>query len=292
MEIRIEKLSPKADRLLPNAELTRLCGGYLFSEGPVWDDRQECLYFTDFQRNEIWRWSERDGARLYREGSNRAIGLSMDASGRIVSAESSKRRIAYADGKASEQIVGAYRGKPLNSPNDVVVARSGIVFFTDPYSEMMGGPKDLGFNGVFSILPGGELQLIDDSYDRPNGISLSPDESVLYVNDTKRQSIYSYALGPGGAAVPKGLFAAVDPSRGDGAVDGMKGDLEGNVYVTGPAGVWVFDPEGKALAILHLPEKAGNLCFGGADAMTLFLTATTSVYSLRVGARGIVPFRK
>jgi len=291
MNVQIEKLSPAADRLLPSTNLQQLCTGYLFSEGPVWDIREDCLYFTDFQKFQIWKWSEKDSVKIYRENSNRAIGLSMDTQGRIVSAESGVHGIAYADDKKSVSIVNSYQGKPLNSPNDVVVAKSGFIFFTDPYSDMMGGPKVLGFNGVFSVCPTGELHLIDDTLDRPNGIALSPNESILYVNDTKRQTIYAYNLSKDGKTTSRRLFAQVDPLYGAGVVDGMKVDVEGNVYVTGPAGMWVFDAEGKALAILCLPEKVGNFCFGGNDSKTLYITASSSVYALRSGVPGIVPYR-
>jgi len=290
VEIRIQKFLAAADRLFPSTTLRRLCTGYLFSEGPVWEVREECLYFTDFQRLQIWRWSERDGVKIFRESSNRAIGLSMDAKGRIVSAESGAHAIAYADGSTSTAIVDSYRGKQLNSPNDVVVAKSRVIYFTDPYSDMLGGPKVLGFNGIYSVTPSGELRLIDDTFERPNGIALSPDESILYVNDTKRQSIYAFHPDKEGA--PMALFARVDPAYGEGVVDGMKVDVEGNVWVTGPGGMWVFDPEGTALAILYLPEKVGNFCFGGNDARTLYITASTSVYELRAGVPGIVPFRE
>jgi gluconolactonase len=292
MNIQIKKLSPKADRLFPSTSLRQLCSGYMFSEGPVWDVMKGCLYFTDFQKLQIWSWSEKDGVKIYRENSNRAIGLSMDAKGRIVSAESGAHAIAYADEKTSISIVNAYQGKQLNSPNDVVVAKSGFIFFTDPYSDMMGGPKVLGFNGIYSVSPSGGLRLIDDTFGRPNGIALSPDESILYVNDTKRQSIYAYSLGKDGSTTAKGLFAQVDAAYGDGVVDGMKVDVEGNVYVTGPAGMWVFDAEGNASAILYLPEKAGNFCFGGKDSRTLYITASSSVYELHAGVPGIVPFRQ
>ena len=156
---------------------------------------------------------------------------------------------------------------------------------------MMKGPKELGFNGVFSVSPKGEISLVDDTFLRPNGIAFSPDESLLYVNDTARQQIIVFSADKDKKTKKTGLFAQVDPSYGEGVVDGMKVDIEGNVYVTGPGGVWVFSPDGNALAILFIPEKVGNLCFGGKDSKTLYITASTSVYSLAVGIPGIVPFR-
>jgi gluconolactonase len=292
LEITIKKLSPKADRLFRSTNLRQLTtGNYLFTEGPVWDIRADCLYFTDFQKHRIWKWAEKSGVGLYRENSNRAIGLSMDAQGRIVSAESGTQSIAYADSQKSVSIVHTFNNKQLNSPNDVVVSREGYILFTDPYSDMLGGPKELGFNGIFSVTPWGETLLVDDVFERPNGIAFSPDESVLYVNDTKQQSIYAFNFGKDGKTSKIGLFARVDESYGEGAVDGMKVDTEGNVYVTGPGGMWVFDSSGAPLAVLYIPEKVGNFCFGGGDAKTLYITASTSVYALEAGVPGIVPYR-
>jgi gluconolactonase len=292
MNIEIKKLSSRVDRLIPCLNLRRLCTGYLFSEGPVWDIQENCLYFTDFQKLHVWKWSEKNGTSLYRENSNRAIGLSMDAHGRLVSAESAAHGIAYADSQKSIPIISSFQGKQLNSPNDVVVSRRGDIFFTDPYSDMMGGPKELGFNGVFSADLRGTIKLVDDALIRPNGIALSPDESILYVNDTKQQSIFAYSLDRDLGAAKIGLFSQVDSSYGEGAVDGMKVDIEGNVYVTGPRGIWVIGSDGVPLGILSIPEKAGNLCFGGRDSKTIYITASSSVYALDAGVPGIVPYRE
>ena len=291
MEIKVEKFSSQADDLFPVKDITKLCTGYHFSEGPVWDIKTDTLYFTDFQNLHIWQWTEKDGAKLYRQNSNRSIGLSMDSRGRIVSTESKVHAITYADHEKSEVIVNAFQGKQLNSPNDVVVTKDGFVFFTDPYSEAMGGPRELDFSGVFSVSPQGEARLVEDAYKRPNGLAFSPDESLLYVNETNMQSIFVYSVGKDKATQKIGLFAQVDVSYGKGAVDGMKVDIEGNVYVTGPGGVWVFSPEATPLTILYVPENVGNLCFGGKDSKTLYITASTSVYSIETGIPGIVPFR-
>ncbi len=292
MKIEIKKMSPQAEKLFPSDDLVQICSGYMFSEGPVWDIKTDCLYFTDFQKLHIWKWTEKEGARLYTEKSNRAIGLSMNASGRIVSTESLVHAISYVNHEKSEMIVNNYKGKQLNSPNDVVVSKKGFIYFTDPYSDMMGGPKELGFNGIFAITPDGEISLIDDSFERPNGIALSPDESILYVNDTAKQEITAFHIDENGRVRKKAVFAQVDSSYGPGVVDGMKVDIEGNVYVTGPCGIWTFSPGGEPIAIAHVPEKVGNFCFGGNDSKTLYITASTSVYTLRAGIAGIVPFRR
>ena len=291
METKVEKFSPEADELFPTTDLKKLCSGYLFSEGPVWDIKTDTLYFTDFQKFHIWQWTEKDGAALYRENSGRAIGLSMSSGGRIVSTESKEFAITYADNEKSEVIVNNFQGKHLNSPNDVVVTKDAYVFFTDPYSEMMKASRELDFNGIFSVSPQGEIRLVDDSFERPNGIAFSPDESLLYVNDSNKQSIFVYSVGKDKETKKIGLFAQVDKSYGRGVVDGMKVDTKGNVYVTGPGGLWVFSPGGAPLAILYMPENVGNFCFGGRDSKTLYITASSSVYSIEAGIPGIVPFR-
>jgi gluconolactonase len=291
MKITIKKFSSHADEIFPQDNLRRLCSGYLFSEGPVWDIKTDTLYFTDFKNFQIWQWSEEGGARLYRENSNRAIGLSMDAAGRIVAAESKAHAVSFSDNEKSQIIADNFLGKRFNSPNDVVAAKDGYIFFTDPYSEMMGEAKELGFNGIFSISPHGELRLVDDAFEHPNGLAFSPDESLLYVNDTKKQQIFAFSVDKNKAAQKAGVFAHVNASYGKGVVDGMKVDSHGNVYVTGPGGIWVFSPNGSPLAVAYIPEWAGNLCFGGSDSRTLFITASASVYALDVGISGIVPFR-
>jgi gluconolactonase len=274
-----------------NGEIRRLATGFHFTEGPVWDIKGDCLYFTDFQHDLICRWAEGTGALPYRERGNRPVGLSMAADGRIIAAETSAHRVAYADSRESVTIAGSFEGKILNSPNDVVAARDGTVFFTDPYSKAMNGPRELGFNGVFAADPQGKIRLIDGRMDRPNGIAFSPDESILYVNDTDRQHILAFGMGKDGSAAPLGVFARLDPSYGRGVPDGMKVDLEGNVYVTGPGGLWVLSPGGAPLVILHTPEFVGNFCFGGRDSRTIFLAASSSIYALPAEIPGIVPCR-
>jgi gluconolactonase len=293
MKVKFERFSPVFDEIFPTNELCVLANGFEFSEGPVWDIKKECLYFTDYRVNRIYKWSKSEGAILYRENSNRTIGMAMDADGRLISAEGSARRIAYLDSEKSTPIVSSYKGKQINSPNDVVVSQNGEIFFTDPYSEMMMMSKDLAFNGIYRVKPNGEdLHLIDDSFLRPNGLAFSPDESILYVNDTKRQHIIAFGMRKNGSVTKLGVFASVDEKYGTGVVDGMKVDIKGNLYVTGPGGMWVFGPDGKPIAVVYVPEKVGNLCFGDQDGETLFIAASTSLYALAVGVPGVLPYRK
>lgn len=288
-----------ADRIFDDrASFEQLTTGYFFTEGPVWDSKKDCLYFTNFQDNTIWLWSEEAGVSLYRRDSGRSVGLSMFRNGELASAETKSHAVTIADSSASRIIASQYDGKMLNSPNDVVVRRDGWVYFTDPYSVAMGDVRELDFNGVYGVAPvdgsieRGRIFLVDDGMERPNGLAFSPDESVLYVNDTNRQLIQAYQMREDGTASLIGCFAKLDTSYGPGAADGMKVDVEGNVYLTGPGGVWVISPDGTPAAVLKTPENVGNLCFGGKDDQTLFLAATSSVYRIPVGIPGIIPERE
>lgn len=286
--------APAGQRILDGGgAIEQLCTGFSFTEGPVWSKKEEQLYFTNFSDNTIHTLRPGEKPVLFRENSGRAVGLSIRKDGTIVSAETSSHAVTLAYADHSEIIAGAYGGKKLNSPNDVIVRRDGAVLFTDPYSVPMGGPRHQDYN-AFYIVPQnpdgtyGEASLLD-TMERPNGLAYSPDESILYVNDTNHNFIHSYAMHADNTVSYIGLFARLDKSYGPGAADGMKVDAEGNVYVTGPGGIWVFDPSGSPLVLLRMPEYVGNFCFGGADGRTLFVTASTSVYSMRTGIPGILP---
>jgi gluconolactonase len=289
--VNIKEFSTKAKSIFyETAELEKICTGYFFTEGPVWNGKTETLYFTDFPRNAIHRWTQAEGASVFTADSNRVIGMSMDRAGRLVGAQSKPHAISYIYGDDSEIIVDSFGGKQLNSPNDVVVAKPGDIFFTDPYSTAMAGPRELPYSGVFRVVPGqSEPILIDDCIGWPNGLALSPDESIFYVNDTSAQNIIAYQLNADRSTSRIGVFATLDTSHGNGSPDGMKVDIEGNVYLTGPGGIWVLDKSGAPIAILLMPEHIGNLCFGMEDNSSLIITASASVYTLKVKIPGVVP---
>ena len=292
MGISLISFSKKAsDLFYETNNLEKIATGFFFTEGPVWDEFQDILYFTNFSDNTIHQWSEKTGTLLYRQNANRAVGLSMDSAGRIVSAETRTHAITYVNETDSETIMDTYKGKRLNSPNDVVVKRDGDIFFTDPYSTAMGDVRELPFNGVFKVTPGSNAVLLSDSLERPNGLAFSPDETILYVDDTNQQNITAYQVHEDDTLGRIGVFATLDPSYGKGAADGMKVDVLGNVYLTGPGGIWIFDKDASPLAILETPESAGNLCFGGQDRSTLFIAATSSIYWIHLKIPGIVPRR-
>ncbi|MBW7458879.1 SMP-30/gluconolactonase/LRE family protein [Paenibacillus sepulcri] len=292
--MKIIRYNTLLDELIPEGrEIHKLASGYSFAEGPVWCSRTNQLYFTDFPNHHIHTWSEADGARLYKEQSGRAIGLALDAEGRLLQCESLARRISRieADG-AVAALATHYQGKRLNNTNDVIVKKDGTIYFSDPYSAMLGDSRDLDYNGVFRYRPAtGAVDLLVGDFERPNGLAFSPDESLLYINDTNKQHIKVYDTAPDGTVNPEGrIFAEMDAAMGPGAADGMKTDERGNVYVTGPGGIWIYAPSGEHLGRIELPEVAANLCFGsGAGSQRndiLYITASTSLYSVRLDVCG------
>jgi gluconolactonase len=269
--------------------LDQFVTGFKFTEGPVWDHRADVFYFTDFFNLKIYKWSRSAGLSIFRDPSGREVGLTLDRQGRLLGCESLQHRISRteADGSLTgfNNKVGGVR---INSPNDLVVKSDGVVYFTDPYSVPMGHPRETPFNGVYRLEPdSGSLAPIIKDMSRPNGLAFSPDEKLLYVNDTDRQLIMVHQMLSDGTVDAGRLFATLDVSYGRGAADGMKVDVQGNVYVTGPGGLWVFAPDGSRLGIVRSPEVVGNFCFGDEDWKSIYLTASTSVYRMRVEVAGV-----
>jgi len=263
--------------------LERIAKGYSFVEGPVYKQSSKTLYFTDFPNEKIHQWSFENGATLYTEKGNRAIGLTLDHNDNIVSAESRFQRLAVVDEGGSRKIVDTYDGKKFNSINDVVVAKNGDMLFTDPFSKMLGIESEQGFNGVYWWhAKCDEVTVVNKDFEWPNGLCLSLDESKLYVNDTGENRIYVFHKDSDGNFGERKIFAEVDSSYGEGAPDGMKVDKFDNIWVTGPGGLWVFNPEGEKLAIIKVPEFVGNFCFGGVRRDEVFLAANSSIYRLKL----------
>ncbi len=290
-DYRIETADPDFRRLVPEDTLVeRVAGGLKFTEGPVW--RGDHLLFSDIPSNRTVRWRALpEGPELttFRTPTGNANGLTLDRSGRLIACEHSGRRVSRieADGSVTS-LAERYQGKRLNSPNDVVVRSDGSVYFTDPPYGLRGGTegRELPFNGVFRLAPDGALSLLADDFDRPNGLAFSPDESVLYVDDTARHHIRRFAVRPDGSVSGGDVFAELRGAE-RGGPDGMKVDVEGNVYCTGSGGIWVFTASGKKLGRIVFPEQPANLAWGDADWRTMFVTAQTSLYRLRVGVPGV-----
>lgn len=299
--------SDKLHELLDlDAELAVVGEGFRFTEGPVWDTQRNGLFFSDIPANTIFFWSEAAGLAVFRQPSGQSNGLTLDQQGRLLACEHANRRVsrtvlgdaAGAEGPAAwdgepEALATAYNGRTLNSPNDIVVKSDGTVYFTDPpYGLKDPDERELPFQGVYRLVPdSGALTLLVDDFEKPNGLCFSPDESLLYIDDTAHQHVRVFAVNPDGSLGGGRVFAELDPKLGPGVPDGMKVDSLGNLYCTGPAGVWVFDPKGQALGVIQVPQTTANLAWGDADGRCLYLTASTSVYRLRTRVQGLFSSR-
>ena len=272
--------------------LEKIADGFIFTEGPVWHP-DGFLLFSDMPGDVRRRWAPSEGVTVLREPANKCNGMAFDQQGRLLVCEHSTSRLVREEPDGSfEVLADSFEGSELNSPNDVVVAFDGDIFFTDP---TYGRTPDFGlerepqldFRGVYRLSPGG-LNLIDTDFTQPNGLCFSPDESTLYVNDTERGIIVSYPRSVDGTIGSRSVFADEigDIDFGVGVVDGMKCDSEGNVLVTGPNGIWVFEASGDLMGVIAVPEVAGNINWGGPDWSTLYITASTSVYRVDTTVSG------
>ncbi|HYE66370.1 MAG TPA: SMP-30/gluconolactonase/LRE family protein [Pyrinomonadaceae bacterium] len=287
---------PEFERLLaPDAKVEKVAEGFEFVEGPVWHPGGYLL-FTDVAQWRLMKWHPQEGASVYREPST-ALGLAVDREGRLVACEIGSYRerprisLTGADGKRIT-LVEKYEGRRLNSPNDLTIAADGTIYFTDPpYGELEFKRRQIFFNGVYRLSPQGELTLIIRDFTRPNGVELSPDGKTLYVNDSIKMQVWAFDVLPNRWVTNGRLFAELRPWAANlrGVPDGMKADAEGNLYVTGPGGVWVFNPQGKRLGVINTPEQAYNCAFGDEGLKTLYITAGTSLYRVRLNVSGADP---
>jgi len=291
MSLNIEVHDKAFHQIVPEeAILEQIAGGFGFTEGPVWCG--DYLLFSDIPQNRIIRWrrlSEGPEVTTFRTPSGNSNGLTLDRSSRLIACEHSTRRVTRTENDGSITVLAErYQGKRLNSPNDVVVRSDGSIYFTDPPYGLtnMNEWKELPFNGVYRLAPDGELVLLVDDFDRPNGLAFSPDESILYVNDTARRHIRAFDVKPDGG-ISKGRTLIEMEGVEPGAPDGMKIDSQGNIYCTGPGGFWIIAPGGKSLGRIMPPELPANLAWGDADWKSLYLTARPSVYRLRLNIPGV-----
>ncbi len=285
--------SPKLlDLIDPDAELEQLGTGCEFTEGPVWHSEGKYLLFSDIPANQMKKWTAEEGITNFRVPSGKSNGLTYDKQGRLVTCEHANRRVSRTEADGTVVTIAShYEGKRLNSPNDVIVKSDGSIYFSDPPYGLTAdygveGEQDLDFQGVYRLSPDGQtLTLLVDDFDRPNGLCFSPDESILYIDDTERLHIRAFDVQPDGTIANGRIFA--EEEGDDGVPDGMKIDAHGNVYLTGPGGIWIFDTSGEHLGVLQTPERAANLGWGGDDWSTLFITASTSLYSIQCKVSGI-----
>jgi gluconolactonase len=280
-----------------NAGLERIFTGATFTEGPLWHP-DGYLLFSDMPGDVRRRWDEHDGTREVARPSNKGNGMTWDGDGCLIVCEHVTSSVVRMDpdgrGGGREVLASHYEGRELNSPNDVIVARDGSILFTDPTFGRMPGfgverEQDLDFQGLYRIPPGGgDLELLANDFVEPNGLCLSADESRLFVNDTTRAHIRVFDYSDG--QIANGRVLAESIGTGELAsgelVDGMKLDERGNVWVTGPGGVWIFGADGEHLGLLEVPENVGNLNWGGPDWNWMFIAASTSVYRVRCNVSG------
>ena len=287
-----EKLRELVDE---HVEVERIATGFTFTEGPIWMP-DGSLHFSDMPGDMRRRWHPEEGVTVLLDPSRKCNGMTLDNDGNLIVCEHVTSSVVRERPDGARETLAFHWGRSyLNSPNDVIVASDGSIIFTDPtYGRMPGfgieRAQELDFQGVYRIPSGGgELQLLLDDFVQPNGLCFTPDESQLYVNDTIRAHIRVFDVGPD-HALSNGRVFAEGIGEGDlekgGLVDGMKLDERGNVYVTGPEGVWVFSPEGEHLGVIRIPEDVGNLNWGDDDWRSLYIPASTSVYRVRMKVGG------
>lgn len=301
LEIRDSRVS---QLIAADAELEQVVTGFDFTEGPIWHPQARALIFSDIMGNSLYRWSATDGLQKIRRNSYMANGNAFDHQGRIITCEHAASRVTRSDlahcdpltNEGLEVLATHYQGKQLNSPNDVVVKRDGMIYFTDPVagrSPVYGIPREpeLPFAGVYRLDPTTKaLTLLVDDFTLPNGLCFSLDERQLFVNDTVRLHIRVFDVQEDGTLANGRIWAETTGDRA-GVPDGMKFDQAGNLYCCGPGGVHLFDPVGNCLGVIHMPEPTANFVFGDADLCSLYITASTSLYRVRVNVPGYATFQ-
>ncbi|MEP6669020.1 MAG: SMP-30/gluconolactonase/LRE family protein [Chthoniobacter sp.] len=308
VETNIERLDPALDAIVPrDAKLEKVATGFTFTEGPVWSRELGALLFSDPNENTIYRLtpegevsvfrskSGSTGAEIGEYGQPGSNGLTFDRDGRLTIDQHGNRRVVrIAKNGVLTVLADRFDGKRLNSPNDLVYRRDGTLFFTDPpfgLPKFGADPrKELLFSGVFAVKDG-RISLVTKELSGPNGIAFSPDEKFLYVGDwdDNKKVVMRYCLGDDGAVTESKVFADFTAEGTENAIDGLKVDTAGNVYISGPRGLWIVSPEGKRLGLISGPEQPHNFAWGDGDGRTLYLCAHTSIYRLRLATEGVRP---
>ncbi|WP_375570927.1 SMP-30/gluconolactonase/LRE family protein [Ahrensia marina] len=280
------------------ATISKVAGGFTFTEGPIWHPREDWLVFSDIAESIQYRWNEADGLKTFRHPSNQANGNCFDREGRIITCEHASSHLVIHDhgGKRVSVLASHHCGKELNSPNDVICDSKGRIWFTDPSfgrtREDLGllREQDNPVQGVYRLDPDGHLTLVCDDFLQPNGLCLSNDETQLFVNDSWGPTIRRFEVDDDGNLTGGGVWATIS-GEGEGVPDGMKVDLDNRIFCNGPGGVHVLSPEGAFLGKIATPEKSTNFCFGGRGGRTLFITACTSVYAIETltNAKPMIP---
>jgi gluconolactonase len=310
VNVEVVRKDPAIDQIVgPNPKIFKLAEGFKFTEGPVWIG--DALLFSDPNSNIIYKltpngsgagklevfrtpsgYSGQDIAVYGQPGSN---GLTLDPQGRLTIDPHGNPRVVRLEKDGTETVLAdKFEGKRLNSPNDLVYRSDGTLFFTDPpfgLPKFFNDPrKELPFSGVYSIYKG-KLQLLTKDLNGPNGIAFSPDEKYLYIGnwDEKKKVVMRYEVEADGTVKNSKVFFDMTDAKGEDAIDGIKVDQQGNLYVSGPGGLWVISPEGKHLGTIIAPKHIHNFAWGDADGQTLYLCARSGLYRMRLGITGIRP---
>lgn len=286
----VEFSSRELKRLIsPKARIAKLATGFRFTEGPVWIDDGQYILFSDIPAGIIYRTDKDGQTSVYRDPSHNSNGLTLDRQKRLIACEHGTRRVTRTEHDGTLSVIAEiFRNMKLNSPNDVVVSSKEFVYFTDPPFGIKPEQQEQPCNGVYLVKPErGELTLLYNSFERPNGLAFSPDEKFLYVDDSWQKKIMRFEVKDNGELKNGTMFFRFREKL-PGNPDGMKVDIEGNIYCTGPGGLSVISPEGKLLGIIRLPEVASNCAWGGDDFKNLYITAQTSVYCTKTNVPGCV----
>jgi len=292
----IDLAAPELERLIDKyPPLDRIAYGLVFGEGPVWDRRNQQLFWVEIIGNTIWKWKPGVGREIVLRPSGHANGMSFDRKGRLVVAGWSTRTIwRFEQDGSMATIASRYEGKKLNSPNDIVVRSDGSIYWTDSAGGLLipgmvaeDTQRYLDVQGVYRLSPDGkDVQLVIEDCTYPNGLAFTPDERILYVNDSRLGIIRAFDVNADGSVGPGRLFHQLIGEEA-GVADGMKVDVEGNVYCTGPGGVHVINREGKLVGRLKIPGHSTNLAWGDEDWCSLYVTTYHSVYRTRVKVPGV-----
>jgi gluconolactonase len=306
--VEIVRTDPALNEIVPpGATLEKVAGGFVFTEGPVWMKKDNSLLFSSPNTNVIYRWTSEGKVETFRAksgysgtdmgqytqpGSN---GLTFDPEGRLTMCQHGNRRILRVEPHGDTTVLAdRYRGRRLNSPNDLVYKSDGSLYFTDPpfgLPQTFDDPrKELPFSGVFRV-SNGQVTLLTDELSGPNGLAFSPDEKYLYVGnwDLQHKVVMRYEVKADGTVSNGQVFYDMTAAPGEDAIDGVKVDQQGNLYVCGPGGVWILSPDGQVLGLIKGPENPHNLAWGDEDGRTLYMTALTSIYRIRLNVPGVRP---
>jgi len=308
VNVEVARLDPAIDAIVPaNAKIFKLAEGFKFTEGPVWVANGGYLLFSDPNNNTIYKYkadgqlsvfrdkSGYEGTDIAEYGQPGSNGLTLDPEGRLTINQHGNRRVVRLEANGELTVLAErYQGKRLNSPNDLVYRSDGTLFFTDPpfgLPKFYDDPrKELSYSGVFCLYQG-KLKLVSTDFKGPNGIAFSPDEKYLYVGnwDDSKKVVMRYEVGVDGSLSNGRLFFDMTHAKGEDALDGIKVDQQGNLYVSGPGGLWILSPEAKHLGTIIAPMHPHNMAWGDEDGKTLYLTARSGLYRMRLNIPGVRP---